>query len=57
MSLLPRIIRFAALAGLLLTSPALAENKKVTLSQAFQIQSIPTVFNLSNNYRRHLLQH
>jgi NitT/TauT family transport system substrate-binding protein len=36
MSLLPRIIRFIALAGLLLASPALAENKKVTLSQAFQ---------------------
>jgi NitT/TauT family transport system substrate-binding protein len=36
MSLLPRMIRFAALAGLLLASPALAENKKVTLSQAFQ---------------------
>jgi NitT/TauT family transport system substrate-binding protein len=36
MSLLPRIIRLIALAGLLLASPALAENKKVTLSQAFQ---------------------
>jgi NitT/TauT family transport system substrate-binding protein len=36
MSLLPRMIRFAALAGLLLASPVLAENKKVTLSQAFQ---------------------
>ena len=36
MSLLSRIIRLTALAGLLLTSPALAENKRVTLSQAFQ---------------------
>ena len=36
MSLLPRIIRATALAGLLLASPALADNKKVTLSQAFQ---------------------
>jgi NitT/TauT family transport system substrate-binding protein len=36
MSLLSRIIRFTALGGLLLASPALAENKKVTLSQAFQ---------------------
>jgi NitT/TauT family transport system substrate-binding protein len=36
MSLLSRIIRLTALGGLLLASPALAENKKVTLSQAFQ---------------------
>jgi NitT/TauT family transport system substrate-binding protein len=36
MSLLPRIIRLTALASLLLAGPALAENKKVTLSQAFQ---------------------
>jgi NitT/TauT family transport system substrate-binding protein len=36
MSLLTRIIRATALTGLLLTTPALAENKKVTLSQAFQ---------------------
>jgi NitT/TauT family transport system substrate-binding protein len=36
MSLLTRIIRATALASLLLAMPALAENKKVTLSQAFQ---------------------
>jgi NitT/TauT family transport system substrate-binding protein len=36
MSLLPRIIHLTALASLLLAGPALAENKKVTLSQAFQ---------------------
>jgi NitT/TauT family transport system substrate-binding protein len=36
MSLLPRFIRFAALASLLLAGPAMAQNKKVTLSQAFQ---------------------
>jgi NitT/TauT family transport system substrate-binding protein len=36
MSLLTRFIRATALTGLLLATPALAENKKVTLSQAFQ---------------------
>jgi NitT/TauT family transport system substrate-binding protein len=36
MSLLTRIIRAAALGGILLATPALAEDKKVTLSQAFQ---------------------
>src|ERR1700738_284663 len=36
LSLRPRITRATALAGLLLASPALADNKKVTLSQAFQ---------------------
>jgi NitT/TauT family transport system substrate-binding protein len=36
MSLLTRIARATALTGLLLATPALAENKKVTLSQAFQ---------------------
>jgi NitT/TauT family transport system substrate-binding protein len=36
MSLLPRIIHLTALASLLLAGPALAQNKKVTLSQAFQ---------------------
>jgi NitT/TauT family transport system substrate-binding protein len=36
MSLPTRIARAAALLSLLLTSPALAENKKVVLSQAFQ---------------------
>src|SRR3981189_1723835 len=36
MSLLKRIIRATALTTILLATPALAENKKVTLSQAFQ---------------------
>ncbi|WP_315702310.1 MULTISPECIES: ABC transporter substrate-binding protein [unclassified Bradyrhizobium] len=36
MSLLTRAAKAAALISLLLASPALAENKKVTLSQAFQ---------------------
>jgi NitT/TauT family transport system substrate-binding protein len=36
MSLLTRICRTAALICILLSTPALAENKKVTLSQAFQ---------------------
>jgi NitT/TauT family transport system substrate-binding protein len=36
MSLLTRISRAAALVAILLATPALAENKKVTLSQAFQ---------------------
>src|SRR3954463_13613645 len=36
MSLLSRIAGATALAGLLLTSPAMAQNKKVVLSQAFQ---------------------
>jgi NitT/TauT family transport system substrate-binding protein len=36
MSLTSRVVRAAALATLLLTTPALAEGKKVTLSQAFQ---------------------
>jgi len=36
MSLLTRFIRATVLTGLLLATPALAENKKVTLSQAFQ---------------------
>jgi NitT/TauT family transport system substrate-binding protein len=36
MSLLTRICRAAAIISILLATPALAENKKVTLSQAFQ---------------------
>jgi NitT/TauT family transport system substrate-binding protein len=36
MSLLTRIVRATALISILLAAPALAENKKVTLSQAFQ---------------------
>ena len=36
MSLLTRFIRAAALSAIVLATPALAENKKVTLSQAFQ---------------------
>jgi NitT/TauT family transport system substrate-binding protein len=36
MSLLTRITRAASLTAILLATPALAENKKVTLSQAFQ---------------------
>ena len=36
MSLLTRIAGATALTAILLASPALAENKKVTLSQAFQ---------------------
>src|SRR3981189_4015264 len=36
MSLLTRIARATALISILLATPALAENKKVTLSQAFQ---------------------
>jgi NitT/TauT family transport system substrate-binding protein len=36
MSLTSRVVRAAALATLLLSTPALAEGKKVTLSQAFQ---------------------
>lgn len=36
MKLASRVVRAAALATLLLTTPALAEGKKVTLSQAFQ---------------------
>jgi NitT/TauT family transport system substrate-binding protein len=36
MSLPTRIARAAALLSLLLASPALADNKKVVLSQAFQ---------------------
>ena len=36
MSLLSRIAGAAALTGILLATPALAENKKVVLSQAFQ---------------------
>jgi NitT/TauT family transport system substrate-binding protein len=36
MSLLKRIVRATALAGILLATPALAQNKKVVLSQAFQ---------------------
>jgi NitT/TauT family transport system substrate-binding protein len=36
MSLFPRIARAAALTGILLASPALADGKKVVLSQAFQ---------------------
>lgn len=36
MSLLPRIISATALACLLIATPALAEGKKVTISQAFQ---------------------
>ena len=36
MSLLARIIRAAALYRMLLATPALAENRKVVLSQAFQ---------------------
>src|SRR5258708_13994010 len=36
MSLLTRIARAIALITILLAAPALAENKKVTLSQAFQ---------------------
>jgi NitT/TauT family transport system substrate-binding protein len=36
MSLLKRIVRATALAGILLATPAMAQNKKVVLSQAFQ---------------------
>src|ERR1700752_237682 len=36
MSLTSRVVRAAALITMLLATPALAENKKVTLSQAFQ---------------------
>ena len=36
MSLLTRIARATALISILLATPALAENKKATLSQAFQ---------------------
>src|ERR1700733_8216147 len=36
MSLLTRVIRATAVVSILLGTPALAENKKVTLSQAFQ---------------------
>ena len=36
MSLLTRLARATALIAILLATPALAENKKVTLSQAFQ---------------------
>ena len=36
MPLLTRIARATALISLLLATPALADNKKVTLSQAFQ---------------------